>query len=150
SINYHFDSGDTSVTGDPNQMQQVFVNLLVNAIQTISPRTGMIQLCTFRPEEGGTLFVDVEDNGPGISEKNKEHIFEPFFTTKRSGGTGLGLSTAKNIVKAHGGDLVLLHNEPGKTIFRVIIPESPEMVAEGPGDGLDAMRAGGNEITKSN
>ncbi|NOY05855.1 MAG: HAMP domain-containing protein, partial [Chlorobi bacterium] len=46
SINYHFDSGDTSVTGDPNQMQQVFVNLLVNAIQTSSPRTGMIQLRT--------------------------------------------------------------------------------------------------------
>ncbi len=150
SISYHFDSDDTWVTGDPNQMQQVFVNLLVNAIQTISPRTGLIQLYTFKPNEGGTLVVDVEDNGPGISEKNRGHIFEPFFTTKRTGGTGLGLSTAKNIVQAHGGDLVLLHNEPGKTIFRVIIPESPEMVAEAPGEALSAVHADGNETSKSN
>lgn len=126
TIKNHFTPITRPVSGDPNQMQQVFVNLLLNAIQTISSETGLIQLRSFESEDGRALIVDVEDNGPGIKEKYKVEIFEPFFTTKRSGGTGLGLSTAKNIVSAHGGELILLKSRPGKTVFRVVLPFSAD------------------------
>ncbi len=122
TIKHHFTPVKTPLFGDPDQMKQVFVNLLLNAIQTISAETGMIRVHSFEAEDGKAVIVDVEDNGLGIDEKYREEIFEPFFTTKRSGGTGLGLSTARNIVNAHGGELILLHSQPGKTVFRVILP----------------------------
>ena len=121
TIKHHFTPVKMPLSGDPDQMQQVFVNLLLNAIQTISAETGMIRVHSFEAEDGKAVVVDVEDNGPGIDERHRQEIFEPFFTTKRSGGTGLGLSTARNIVNAHGGELILLHSQPGKTVFRVIL-----------------------------
>ncbi|MGD9899364.1 MAG: PAS domain-containing sensor histidine kinase [Calditrichaceae bacterium] len=120
TIEQDFQDKDQPFLGDATQIQQVFVNLLLNALQAVPEGTGKIKLSTFHNNSG--LIVDVEDNGPGVDIKHKREIFEPFFTTKNTGGTGLGLSTARSIINAHNGDLELFESIQGKTIFRVLIP----------------------------
>lgn len=105
--------------GDAAQLQQVFVNLIVNAIQAIHHDKGRVRILTADAQD--RVVVEVEDNGMGIDAKYTQEIFEPFFTTKRSGGTGLGLPTAKRLINAHGGELTLLESRPGRTVFRVTI-----------------------------
>jgi len=102
------------------QLNQVFMNLLVNAAQAIETR-GEITVRTGR--ENGSVFVSVSDTGCGIAEENLARIFDPFFTTKEVGkGTGLGLSIAYDIVKKHKGD-ISVQSEAGKgTTFTVRIP----------------------------
>jgi PAS domain S-box-containing protein len=111
----------------PMQLQQVFMNLMVNAYQAIEQRigdsgkSGTIWLRT-EPREGGVAII-VKDTGIGIAAENLDRIFDPFFTTKKVGmGTGLGLSTCFNIVERHGGNLVA-ESEPGvETVFTVWLP----------------------------
>jgi len=111
----------------PMQLQQVFMNLLVNAYQAIEERiggsgeTGTIELRT-EARAGGVAII-VSDTGIGIAAENLDRIFDPFFTTKKVGmGTGLGLSTCFNIVERHGGSLVA-ESEPGvQTTFTVWLP----------------------------
>jgi len=111
----------------PMQLQQVFMNLLVNAYQAIEERigdsgeTGAIWLRT-EPRAGGVAII-VKDTGVGIPAENLDRIFDPFFTTKKVGmGTGLGLSTCFNIVERHGGSLVA-ESQPGvETAFTVWLP----------------------------
>jgi PAS domain S-box-containing protein len=111
----------------PMQLQQVFMNLLVNAYQAVEERigdsgeTGTIWLRT-EPREGGVAII-VTDTGVGIAAENLGRIFDPFFTTKKVGmGTGLGLSTCFNIVERHGGNLVA-ESQPGvETSFTVWLP----------------------------
>jgi len=111
----------------PMQLQQVFMNLMVNAYQAIEQRVGdsgkagTIWLRT-EPRAGGVAIV-VKDTGVGIAAENLDRIFDPFFTTKKVGmGTGLGLSTCFNIIERHGGSLVA-ESEPGvETVFTVWLP----------------------------
>jgi len=111
----------------PMQLQQVFMNLLVNAYQAIEERvgdsgeTGTIWLRT-EARAGGVAII-VKDTGVGITAENLDRIFDPFFTTKKVGmGTGLGLSTCFNIVEQHGGSLVA-ESQPGvETEFTVWLP----------------------------
>jgi PAS domain S-box-containing protein len=111
----------------PMQLQQVFMNLMVNAYQAIEQRigesgeAGTIWLKT-EPRAGGVAIV-VRDTGVGIAPENLDRIFDPFFTTKKVGmGTGLGLSTCFNIIERHGGSLVA-ESEPGvETVFTVWLP----------------------------
>jgi signal transduction histidine kinase len=101
------------VRGSANQLQQVIVNLLVNAHQALGERGGTVTVRTSR-DEGGTVSVSVADDGPGIPADLQAKIFEPFFTTKLGGkGTGLGLSVSYGIVKDHGGE-ILLESAPGR------------------------------------
>jgi signal transduction histidine kinase len=94
----------------PNQIRQVLVNLLVNAIQAVG-KSGHIHLSTGL--EGNEVFARVEDDGHGMSEATKERLFDPFFTTKPVGeGTGLGLSVSYEIVRNHGGE-IRVSAEPG-------------------------------------
>ena len=104
----------------PQQMSQVFMNLLVNAAQAIE-RQGVISVRSW--EENGYACFSFADTGQGIPETNLTRIFEPFFTTKEVGkGTGLGLSIACDIVKKHNGEITV-RSEPGKgTVFTVRIP----------------------------
>lgn len=104
----------------PQQLNQVFVNLLINAVQAIE-KQGEITIKSW--QEQGSILVSISDTGCGIPAKNLNRIFEPFFTTKEVGkGTGLGLSITYDIVKKHKGDIVV-HSEPGKgTTFTVKIP----------------------------
>ena len=109
----------------PHQMNQVFMNLLVNAAHAIEDQ-GVITVRSW--EEDGYVCVSVADTGRGIPEANLNRIFEPFFTTKGVGkGTGLGLSITYDIVKKHNGEITV-RSEPGKgTLFTVRIPVVEEI-----------------------
>ena len=109
----------------PQQMNQVFMNLLVNAAHAIENQ-GIITVRSW--EEDGYVCVSVADTGHGIPEENLNRIFEPFFTTKEVGkGTGLGLSITYDIVKKHNGEITV-RSEPGKgTEFTVRIPVVEEI-----------------------
>ncbi len=135
-----------TVVGDPTQLQQVFLNLCVNARDAM-PNGGLLSITmenvvvddtysAMNPDSTTGEFVMgmVEDTGTGISKEIADRIFEPFFTTKEIGkGTGLGLSTTMAIIKAHGG-FINLYSEKGKgTRFKVYLP-------------ADATRAASEEV----
>ena len=108
---------------NPNQIQQVFVNLIQNAAQAIQAtgRPGTIRLVTRRWMEG--LAVEVTDDGPGMPPDLAARAFEPFFTTKPEGqGTGLGLSISQGIVKEHGGRITLATRSGAGCSFTVELP----------------------------
>ena len=108
---------------DPHKIQQVALNLIVNAEQamTESKVGDMLYLKTERADD--VIRLVVADNGPGIPEKNVERIFDPFFTTKDVGkGTGLGLSICYGIVQEHGGSLRVTEESPHGTRFTVELP----------------------------
>lgn len=113
-----------SISGDAEQLRQVFTNLILNAVQSM-PAGGMLTITTEEdvPMEAGV--VTVRDTGTGIEPENLEQIFNPFYTTKAT-GTGLGLSVSYGIVKDHGGD-IQVESTPGQgTRFRILIPgENP-------------------------
>ena len=101
------------ITGDPNQIQQVLIVLIVNAAEAVG-KSGTIRVTTGVWQEGSGVYVAVRDNGPGIPRSLQEQIFEPFFSTKESDHrTGLGLAVAKGIVERHGGTLTV-QSEPGQ------------------------------------
>ena len=111
------------VFGSPNQLQQVFVNLINNGAQAIAStgRPGTVTVSA-RPWFDGVA-VDVADSGPGVPPELAERIFEPFFTTKREGeGTGLGLSICQGLVKEHGGKLSLQSARGAGATFTVELP----------------------------
>lgn len=108
--------------GNSMQLEQVIINLITNACQSLKNRNGKISVET-GIDQNKFLTIKVEDEGVGIKEKNLKHIMDPFYTTKRdSGGTGLGLSISYNIIKNHNGDLSL-HSKPGKgTVALITLP----------------------------
>ena len=112
------------VAGDTHQLEQVFLNLLLNAEQAIleGQQGGRITVRTRPAEAGRAVEAQVEDNGPGIAPAAFPHVFEPFFTTKTVGvGTGLGLSVSYGIVQEHGGRLGV-ESRPGCTVFTLALP----------------------------
>ena len=112
------------ITGDGQQLEQVFLNLLLNAEQAIleARPTGRIVLRTSLRTDPAAVIAEVVDDGPGIPAEAVPHVFEPFFTTKTVGmGTGLGLSVSYGIVEHHGGHLSF-RSRPGETVFTVELP----------------------------
>jgi len=107
----------------PSQLNQVFMNLMVNAAHAMEGPRGTITLRTGMVEGGDAVWVEVADTGKGIPDDVKGRIFDPFFTTKAVGkGTGLGLSLAYGIVQKHGGRIEV-ESEVGKgTTFRLTLP----------------------------
>ena len=106
----------------PAQINQVFMNLLVNAAQAIEER-GVITLRTGTADDA--VWVEIEDTGKGIPQENMNRIFEPFFTTKPVGkGTGLGLSLSYGIIKKHGGRCEVYSEAGQGTRFKVWLPVS--------------------------
>ncbi len=114
------------LSGHPGQLNQVFLNLLVNAGQAITPPGEIVLRCWHDPE---FVYASVSDTGSGIPDELQEKIFDPFFSTKEEGkGTGLGLSISHEIIKRHGGEL-LLESVMGKgTTFTVKLPRTPELM----------------------
>ena len=112
------------VTCNPGKINQVFFNILLNAIQA-SQREGEIEVRT-RPDGDAGVLVEIEDHGGGISPEHLPHIFEPFFTTKSVGeGTGLGLSVSYGTVRDHCGSLDA-ESSPGRgSLFRIRLPSQP-------------------------
>jgi signal transduction histidine kinase len=109
--------------GNPGQLDQVFLNLLTNAMQAVEG-PGTVQVRTYAHARG--VFVEVQDSGRGIAPEVQERIFEPFFTTKPIGeGTGLGLAIAHSLVARHGGE-ILVRSAPGEgATFTVRLPIDP-------------------------
>jgi two-component system, NtrC family, sensor kinase len=124
---------------DPNQIQQVFVNLINNAAQAIAStgRPGNILVRARRWLDG--VAIEIIDDGPGMSEALAAQVFEPFFTTKAEGeGTGLGLSISQGIVKEHGGRIMLSSEEGRGSTFTVQLPLSTRAVTPPPDTGTRA------------
>jgi len=116
------------VLGNPVQLSQVFVNLLVNAAQALPPAgEGEVRLVT-QLHSDTMVRVEVQDNGCGILPENLERIFDPFFTTKPVGeGTGLGLSISHDIIRGLGGELTVSSTPGVGTTLRVLLPVAPEL-----------------------
>ncbi|MBE0408764.1 MAG: PAS domain-containing protein [Anaerolineales bacterium] len=111
------------VSGDSRALEQVFTNLVSNAVQAMNDQGGTLSV-TIRNQsinkENDQVEISVADNGPGISEEHRQRIFEPFFTTNKN-GTGLGLAIAKRIISAHKG-VINVTSVPGGTVFQVLLP----------------------------
>ncbi|MBW1785883.1 MAG: GAF domain-containing protein [Deltaproteobacteria bacterium] len=105
---------------DGNQVQQVFVNVLINAVHAVEEH-GEITIKSRVDTEEGTVAVDIADNGCGISPENRSRIFEPFFSTKAK-GTGLGLAVSYGIVKNHKGDIRVSSESGQGTRFTITFP----------------------------
>ncbi len=106
--------------GFPSQIQQVLVNIMLNAIQAMDPGGLLTVRVLARPEEQLGV-MEISDNGPGISAEDKKRIFDPFFTTKND-GTGLGLSVSYSIIEKHEG-IIALESELGRgSTFRIVLP----------------------------
>ena len=105
---------------DPQQLQQVFLNLLLNAADAM-PDGGMITVETSRPEPGFSLNIQIVDTGGGIDEAVVDKIFQPFFTTKQH-GTGLGLAITKRLIEQHGGSINVKNNHAKGVAFMITLP----------------------------
>jgi two-component system NtrC family sensor kinase len=114
------------IKGNPGQLQQVFTNIIINAMHASVPGSEITITTRLSPPLGefhGAVEIAIIDHGNGISEENMKKIFEPFFTTKEIGkGTGLGLSVSYGIVKEHGGEIKVKSRLGEGAIFTVIIP----------------------------
>ena len=108
------------IAGDPQQLQQVFLNLLLNAAEAIG-EGGKITVKTGIDEQAKTIAVSIMDTGSGIAAELQEKIFQPFFTTKGK-GTGLGLAVSKRIVEEHGGNIKVANNIDGGVTFTITLP----------------------------
>jgi two-component system, NtrC family, sensor histidine kinase HydH len=116
--------GLTMLECDPEQLEQVLLNLVMNANQAM-PHGGTVLLEAQR--DGANVSIDVHDEGSGIEEDNLDRIFDPFFTTKEN-GTGLGLSVAHQIASQHRGMLTIPRNSPKGVTVRISLPLQPDQI----------------------
>jgi signal transduction histidine kinase len=113
-----YPDGEPEVGLDEDQLRQVFLNLLLNAIEAAPPESELLLAVETTPDE---LRISISDKGPGIRAQDMKRIFEPFYTT-RKGGTGLGLSIAQRIVETHGGHLMIESDHGSGTTAIVALP----------------------------
>jgi C4-dicarboxylate-specific signal transduction histidine kinase len=116
--------------GDPVQLQQVLVNLIMNAMDAMAstPMTQRVVTITTQLSPAGAVEVLVRDRGPGIRTTERGRLFEPFYTTK-SHGLGLGLTICSTIVHAHGGKLALSNSEDGGAVASLSLPAHKVLLA---------------------
>ncbi|MCU0893279.1 MAG: HAMP domain-containing histidine kinase [Rhodospirillales bacterium] len=120
--------GELIVEADKTQFLRVLSNLAHNAAQA-----GARRILVEASRRGDRLLIDIGDDGPGIAAAVQTQLFKPFAMTGRHGGSGLGLAIAREIVRAHGGDLTLVATGPGGSVFRIDLP--------GPGHGSEEVAA---------
>ncbi|MFL5265502.1 MAG: sensor histidine kinase [Stellaceae bacterium] len=111
---------DLTIEADRDQLYRVFMNLARNAVEA-----GAHRLRFSAMHEGRMLIVEVADDGPGLAPKARENLFRPFFGSARPGGSGLGLAIARELVRAHGGELILASSTGAGTVFRLTLPALP-------------------------
>jgi len=142
-----FDPSLPEIVGREDQLQQLFLNILKNAVRIVPERRGHVRLSTrmentYYVETGARrvryIAVDIVDDGPGFDEHTRRRLFTPFFSLS-SGGHGLGLSIARNIAIAHGGRILAENVEGGGARFRVNLPVHERTVAG------ERTAAGGND-----
>jgi PAS domain S-box-containing protein len=111
--------------GDPHQLMQVFLNLILNAEHAIREIRDKGTLRIRLGKGDSSVWVSFHDDGPGISKENLASIFDPFYTTRRPGrGTGLGLSICKSVLKEHNGSIEVANSPDGGAVFTVTLPAS--------------------------
>lgn len=121
-VEVHVDPELPELSGHPDRIEQVLVNLLLNAISFASAEEGRVEVRAASLGGGDWLDLRVLDNGPGVAPDLRHRLFEPFFTTRAGrGGTGLGLAISRRIAREHGGDLSLCA-APGGACFQLILP----------------------------
>jgi signal transduction histidine kinase len=123
SLKRHYQAEPDTVRGDDAQLQQAFMNLLINALEAMGTNGVLTVKTEMMKDEGGgqQLWINIQDTGVGIAPENLERLFEPFFTTKRN-GTGLGLAISHRIVLEHHG-LLRVQSDPGKgSTFSLSLP----------------------------
>jgi signal transduction histidine kinase len=120
------------VHADRVQLQQVVLNLVINAIEAmsgVSERQRKLLISTGKVEgDADGVLVAVRDSGPGLDPASLERLFEAFYTTK-PGGLGMGLSICRSIIEAHGGRLWASANEPQGAVFQFTLPADPNSAA---------------------
>ncbi|WP_226858351.1 sensor histidine kinase [Diaphorobacter aerolatus] len=121
------DYGDDvpDISGSPSQVNQVFLNIITNAVQAMPEREGknIITLRTSVSPAGDMVEVEIQDNGTGIPDDVLPHIFDPFYTTKPIGeGTGMGLSISYKIINEHGGTILVESVRDVGTAFTILLP----------------------------
>ncbi len=144
ALKFHLASDLPSVEGDAAQLQQVIMNLVINAADAIGDKSGVISLSTgvmeasaaylqgaYAAEDmepGDFVFLEVADNGCGMSDETRKKLFDPFFTTKFT-GRGLGMSAVLGIVRGHHGAIKVYSEEGQGTTFKVLFPASASEAA---------------------
>jgi len=109
--------------GNAQQLEQVFINVLLNALQSLPDRSRGVYIDAFHRPESECLYIEVRDEGRGVSERDMGRLTEPFFTTrKETGGTGLGLSISRSIMEKHGGRLLFKSKAGEGTKVTICIP----------------------------
>ena len=119
------------VQGDRVELQQVILNLILNALEAMSGVSeGARELADHAPgtAESGDVLVAVRDTGPGLEPASLERLFEAFYTTKPN-GMGMGLSICRSIIEAHGGRLWASANTPRGAIFQFTLPAHPDIAS---------------------
>ena len=123
TVDFLKEAGVPLALGDPHQLMQVFLNLIVNAEQAIREARDRGTLRIRLGRTGNSAWVSFHDDGPGIPKENLPSIFDPFYTTKRPGrGTGLGLSICKSVMKEHNGSVEAANSPDGGAVFTVTLP----------------------------
>jgi PAS domain S-box-containing protein len=126
TVDFVRDAGLPAVLGDPHQMMQVFLNLILNAEQAIREQRDRGTLRIRLGSSGQSVWASFLDDGPGVLPEILPSIFDPFYTTKRPGrGTGLGLSICKSILKEHNGLIEAANAPGGGAAFTVTLPVAP-------------------------
>jgi len=126
SVNTRLMDGLVPVQGDRVQLQQVLVNLILNAVEAMSSVEDGARELSIRTEQSQTgVLVAVHDSGPGVDPVNLDRVFEPFYTTKAS-GIGMGLSICQAIIHGHGGRLWMSANEPRGAVFQFTLPAAQQ------------------------
>ena len=124
SLELALGAGLPPVEADPSQIQQVVMNLVINAAEAIGSRSGVVRLSTSREEHH--VCIEVADNGCGMDEATRSHIFDPFFTTKNT-GRGLGLAAVAGIVRSVGG-VIKVESVVGEgSTFKVLLPAAARL-----------------------
>ncbi|MGD8883179.1 MAG: ATP-binding protein, partial [Desulfobacterales bacterium] len=132
-IKMNLNAKQSRLTASPQQMGQVFMNLINNAVESIigSPEfqeklkktpTHSGEICIDTYNRNNELIIKVKDSGPGIGQKDLEHIFDPFFTRKKTMGMGVGLSICHGIIEDHKGYIIAENDKDGGAVFTIALP----------------------------
>jgi signal transduction histidine kinase len=130
-VTVHLDLQETlpQIEGNANQLQQVLMNLMINAQQAMEGAPGSVTVSSVRLPSGN-VEIRVVDTGPGMSEEVRRKLFEPFYTTKPAGkGTGLGLSVSYGIIEEHKGSIAVDSRPGAGATFIIELPAIPEQIA---------------------
>lgn len=117
----HCEPAESSALVDGKQVERAIYNLLLNACQAARTSEGEARVQVRLDVRNGTIFIEVEDNGPGVPESIRNSLFEPFVSEGKQKGSGLGLTLAHCVAAEHGGEVLMVTSAPGETIFRMTI-----------------------------